>query len=191
LRGQGYTYAEFLKEVKLEILIGQLQHAALSSQINISKEQVQAKLNELKNNPQFASEYHVIDILVPLKDNPSQAEIAQAKKQALTMKRHLQNGANYKSIADHDDTDLGWRTLSQLPTIFADQVVKLKAGGVAGPLQAANGFHVIQLLKIRKSTNPLPTMRQVQERLYMMQVQKQMAKWLKGLRDQSDVQIYD
>lgn len=191
LHKQGYSYDEFLKEVKTEILIGQLQHDALSSDINISKEQVQAELNKLKSDPQFASQYHVVDILIPLKDNASQAEIAKAKKLALALKAHLQKGVSYKNIADKDDTDLGWRTLDQLPTLFANQVVKLKVKGVAGPLRAANGFHVIQLLNTKKSKNPMPTLREVQEHLYMMQVQKKLAKWLKNLRKQSDVQIYE
>ncbi len=191
LRQQGYTYDEFLKEVKQEILIEQLQHAALGSQISLSKEQVEAERNKLRSDPQFASQYHVVDILIPLKNNPSAQETANANKLALKLKSDLQKGVSYRNLIDHDATDLGWRTLSQLPNLFSTEVVKLKVDGVAGPLRAENGLHIIQLLNIKKSKQPLPSLRQVQEHLYMMQVQKQMVKWMKQLRDQSDIQIYD
>jgi peptidyl-prolyl cis-trans isomerase SurA len=191
LHKTGYTYPEFRKEVRTEILIGQVQHDALASNISMTKAQVTAEYNKIKSDPHFAAQYHVVDILVPLKDGATAAQVAKAKKLAMQLKAHLEKGASYKYVADKDDTDLGWRTLAQLPNIFADKVGALKIGGVAGPLRAPNGFHVIQLLNKKKSSNPLPSMQQVQQRLLMEQVQKQMGVWLKNLRKQSDIQIYE
>lgn len=191
LKNLGYTYSQFRDEVRTEIMIGMVQHNALAGRISLSQDQVQAEYNKLKSDPHFAAQYHVIDVLVPLGDNPSSAQVVAAKKTALALKSQLQRGVSYKSLRTNNVDDLGWRTLSEMPTLFASQVKGLKARGVAGPLRAANGYHVIQLLSMKKSASAMPTMQQVQQHLLMQQIQKQMADWLKQLRKQSDVQVYE
>ena len=46
--------------------------------------------------------------------------------------------------------DLGWRRLSELPTLFADEVLKMKPGQTAGLYRNASGFHIIQLIEKRQ-----------------------------------------
>lgn len=187
----GYTMDEFKKELRDEILIGQLQRQALSDQVTISKEEVLAEYNKLKNSPDFASQYQVIDVLVPLADNASDSQIAKAKQQANAFKAALLAGKSYKTLGSNNVSDLGWRSLDELPNLFASPVEKLSVHGVAGPLQAANGFHVLQLLGKKASKQPMPTLDQIQQHMFMMKLQKQMGSWLKNLRKQSDIQIYD
>lgn len=191
VHGLGFNFDQFRKEVREEIIIGQLQRQALGSKVMITKAEVMNEYNKVMSDPQFAAQYHVIDILVPLGDNPSAAAVTAAQQKAQTIKAKLAKGMSYKSVDASGATDLGWRTIAQLPDLFAKPVAQLKAGGVTGPLRAANGFHVIQLLKVKPSKQQAPTLDQVRQRLFMMKLQQQMGKWLKQLRKQSDVQIYD
>lgn len=191
VHGLGYTFDQFRKEVHDEILIGQLQRQALSSRVTVSKEEVTSAYNKIKNDPQFASQYHVVDLLIPLKDNATAAEVAAAKQKALSIKADLLKGGSYKYIDAKDATNLGWRTIDQLPDLFAKPVTALKVNGVTGPLRAANGFHIIQLLNKKPSKQVAPTLEQVQQHVFMKKLQTQMSKWLKELRKQSDIQIYD
>ncbi len=191
LQERGYSFATFQNEVKNEMLVGQLQHSALANQVSISQNDVAAEYKKIQQDPRFSAQYHIIDMLIPLPEKPTTAQVAQALKSAQELKAQLQKGMPYSTLATNNKTDLGWRTLSQLPTLFADNVVSLKAGGVAGPLRAANGVHVLQVIALRKSTTPLPSLREVQEHIYMIKIQSKMADWLKNLRKQSDIQIYD
>jgi len=43
--------------------------------------------------------------------------------------------------------DLGWKTLEQLPTLFAGSIDPLKSGGISEPIRSANGLHIIQLVE--------------------------------------------
>jgi len=47
--------------------------------------------------------------------------------------------------------DIGWRKPAQLPTIFAERVVKMKKGDVADPIRSSSGFHIIKLSDVRGS----------------------------------------
>jgi peptidyl-prolyl cis-trans isomerase SurA len=47
-----------------------------------------------------------------------------------------------------DGGDLGDRHLAELPEVFAEQVVKMQVGEVAGPIRTGNGFQLIKLLSI-------------------------------------------
>jgi len=43
-------------------------------------------------------------------------------------------------------SDLGWRTLNQLPSLFVDTVKGMGKGDVAEPVRSPSGFHVLKLL---------------------------------------------
>ena len=51
--------------------------------------------------------------------------------------------------------DLGWRKAAQLPTIFADVALEMKAGEVSAPIRSASGFHIIKVLELRGGTEQM------------------------------------
>ncbi|PHQ78310.1 MAG: hypothetical protein COB66_09150 [Coxiella sp. (in: Bacteria)] len=189
LQLEGYSFSEFKKEVKTEVTVGALQRRAVGSDIQVTQQQIATELAKLKAAPQFAKQYHVVDILTPLKENPSKAALARALATSKEMKAHLLKGASYKYISDDNDTDLGWRTLAAMPDVFASAVGKLKVGGVAGPIRAANGYHVLKLLRTKNAKAAMPTKDAVAQRLYMMKLQKGLSKWQKTLLKQANVTI--
>ena len=185
---EGYTYPEFRAEVRKEIVIGTLQHQAVSNQITVTQEEVSVEMDKLKNDPHFGNKYQVIDMLVPLSEHPTATELAQAQQQAAQLKQRLSTGTSYKKLGNsQNNTDLGWRALSELPTLFATEVSGMKVNGVAGPLTAENGLHVIQLIAVKDSP-AIPTREAVEQRLFMMKMQEQVQKWLKTIRKDADIQ---
>lgn len=185
---QGYTYDEFKQEVKDEITLGKLQQQIAQGQINVTDADIDAALSKLKADKRFAKQYHVIDILTPVDEEASKAQLARALTVSRELKAHLQKGISYKKVADKNDTDLGWRTLNDMPDIFAKQVTNLKTNEVAGPIKAANGYHVIQLVGERQSQQKLPSRDQIRQQLFMKQVDQHVEKWLKSMRKQANIE---
>jgi peptidyl-prolyl cis-trans isomerase SurA len=76
--------------------------------------------------------------------------------------QQARNGATFQALIEQANktkralagTDLGWRPFSELPDVFQMPVKTLKPNGVAGPIQAENGFHLIRLLEIKGDTSP-------------------------------------
>jgi peptidyl-prolyl cis-trans isomerase SurA len=48
-----------------------------------------------------------------------------------------------------DGGSLGWRKGSQLPTLFADAVLRLKPGEYSEPIQSSSGFQIVKLNEMR------------------------------------------
>ncbi len=185
---QGYTYDEFKQEVKDEITLGKLQQQIAQGHINITDGEVNKELNKLKADKRYAKQYHIIDILTPVDEDASKAQLARALTVSRELKAHLQKGMSYKKVADKNDIDLGWRTLNDMPDIFAEQVATLKTNEVAGPIKAANGYHVIQLVGVRQSKQKPPTRDQVRQQLFMKQMDQHVEKWLKSIRKQANIE---
>lgn len=170
-QAEGYGQDQLREEVKTEMIIGLLQRQALSSHVTVSQNEINAGLSKLKNNPQFSSQYHVIDFLTTLKPGATPAQIAQAV--------HASYGA-----------DLGWRPLTALPDMFARVVPTLKVNGLSGLIKAPNGFHVLQLQGIRSAAPSGLSLKQaVAQQIYMMKMQKALQAWEATLRKQATIQM--
>ena len=88
-----------------------------------------------------------------------------------------------------DAQDLGWRTKDTLPALFADQLKNMKTGDVAGPLQAPNGFHIIQLEGVQGGNTEAPTKEMIQNIAYQIAFQQAVKTWLIELRKTAYVKI--
>ena len=159
--GHGVIWADYRKQIKDQMLINEVLQRAVGSQINITPQEVK----NVMDAPDFASrnisQYHVGDILIALPDEPTSEQLQKANTEALSIMKQLKGGANFKTLAaanSNSDTalsggDLGWTSLEQLPTIFADKVKVMKTGQVAGPIRTGNGLHVIKLLAVKQKDN--------------------------------------
>lgn len=154
----GVSQQYLRQQMKIQLMIEQLQQKAMASQIHISGQQLDNFVRQMANNPQAQKQYHLKDILISLPNNPSSQQIEQAHDRAKVLVDSLDAGADFTKVAlaqsDSQSTlenggDLGWRTVSELPAIFAQQVVKMKPGAVAGPIRSPNGYHIIKLIAVR------------------------------------------
>ena len=72
--------------------------------------------------------------------------------------------------------DLGWRSLSDLPTIFSDRVKNMKPGQISNPIKAPNGYHILKLLSTRTGGSTL-TDQQIQNIIMQQKFGKALKKW--------------
>jgi peptidyl-prolyl cis-trans isomerase SurA len=163
LSQQGISQAEYEHTLKTQLIIRSLEQQVVSGSIFITPQQVDDYLKAQANQPGANSQYDVAHILIAFPDHPTAAQRDATKVKAERVYAKLQAGMNFTSAAmqysDSGDAsqggDLGERPLSQLPTIFAQQVQNMKPGQLAGPLEDSNGYHIV-LLKSIQSPPPTP-----------------------------------
>jgi peptidyl-prolyl cis-trans isomerase SurA len=79
--------------------------------------------------------------------------VRAAQERAEAAARELRQGADFRQVAISysqgqtalEGGDLGWKTLAQLPTLFAEAARKLQPGQVSEILRSPNGFHLLRL----------------------------------------------
>lgn len=152
-------FTEYRNNIRKQMLIAQLQQELIGKKVAIQKEEVdkylQQKTQQIKNQQQ----YHVKNILIPLPESPTPAQVSQAKKQAYRLLKTIRGGTSFSKAAIERSSgysalqggDLGWRKLAELPTLFVPHLTHMKIGEVAEPIQTANGFHLIKLIAIKKA----------------------------------------
>lgn len=162
LAAQGVDFANYFKDIREQMIISQVQRSQLSSNITISDDevkQIEAKIKPMR--AEGSQRYHLIDIFVPLPENASPDALKAAKGKVDKCLSDIRSGVDFSQLAiaaaleSHIPAggDFGWRTINQLPDIFAQNIQKMSSGQVMGPISASNGFHIIKLLGIEGVDN--------------------------------------
>ncbi|MCP5195905.1 MAG: peptidylprolyl isomerase [Gammaproteobacteria bacterium] len=165
----GISFAKFRDEVRRELMTARLRQKVIDSQIQISDQDVESVQTQLTGQtaPGTGGEYHIAQILIAVAEGASPEQIATAKRQAEDVLARLNQGDDFGRLAASvsagqqalEGGDLGWRRADQLPTLFADVVLKLQPGQFSELIRSPSGFHIVKLLDIRGS-DPRPNTQQ-------------------------------
>ncbi len=157
LAAEGIDYAAYRQELREELTIEQLEQNEVFGRISISPRELEQCLVRLEAAQSGQFDYLVSHILVGLSASADQDEISAARELARDIVAQLNDGEDFARLAvSHSDGQtaleggsLGWRQGAQLPTVFADQVLRMRPGEVSEPIQAASGFHIVKLVDMR------------------------------------------
>jgi len=156
LEQDGVSYLEFREQIRREMIIGRLQRNLVNRRIAISDKDIDDLLDSPYYQQLLSDEFRVGHILLTFPDDdPAAAEAAQDKARSLVTE--LRGGADFRQMAIANSSsstaleggDLGWRRAGELPSLFAEEVVRLKVGETADPIVTRGGVHIIQLLEQR------------------------------------------
>jgi len=153
LAQQGIDYRTYREEVRRQMTLQMLRQRDVIGRINISPRELDQAMARAKDSPNQNTEYNVSHILVsvPVTASPEQIEAREARAKEAYDKAKAGEDFAQLALTYSDSTtnieggSLGWRKGSQLPSIVADQVAKMKAGDVSEPIRTPSGFHIFRL----------------------------------------------
>lgn len=165
LENEGYDFATFREDIRREILINRVQQRQVSDRITVTKQEIDNFLDAQRAHGNTGVEYHLDHILVAVPDAASSERIQAARKKAEGILTKLRAGANFQetaiAVSDGQQAlqggDLGWHKAAELPTIFVDQVLKMKTGDISNLIRSPSGFHIIKLLEQRNGERHIVT----------------------------------
>lgn len=157
LAQQGIDYRSFRDEIRRQMTLQLLRQRDVIGRINVSPRELEQFIARQQNAPDRNAEYNVSHILVsvPVSASPEQIEAREARAREVFGK--AQAGEDFAQLAvTYSDSStnieggsLGWRRGSQLPSILADQIPKLRPGQTAEPIRTPSGFHLFRLNEVR------------------------------------------
>jgi len=165
LEHQGMTYKGFLDNMRNEIIINQLRSREIGGRIKVTDREIDHYLETQGKVGEEAAQYHLGHILIAVKEAASATEIQKAQSKADNLVKKLRAGQDFSQAAmseSEDDNalkggDLGWRTVNDIPTLFADKVSQMRTGEVADAIRSPSGFHIIKMLEIKGFDNHIIT----------------------------------
>lgn len=192
LSKQGMNFNRFRAQLKEQMTIHEVQRNALGGKIKVTDDEVRAyiKSGAAQNNPNL--QYRLDDLLIPLDDASSAETIANAQKQAQELLQKAKQGISLSELANGANpplhyTDLGWRRIAELPSLFAEAVVNMKTGAVKGPIKAPNGLHLIKLIELQGQKTL--TEEEAKNFLFQKKLKEQLDAWLQQIRKSAYVKI--
>lgn len=157
LASQGVDYASYRDNMRKEITLTSLRQRDVIGKINVTPRELEQFIERQKRMPSETMEYNVSHILIAVPQDASQAQVDELSKRAQDIFVRSTGTEDFGRLAvaySNSQTalesgSLGWRKGPELPTFFAEEIVKLKAGGISKPIRTPSGFHLIKLNETR------------------------------------------
>ena len=176
LEAQGINYRAYRDEVRQELVLGQLRQRDVYARIYISPREVDQCVAKALAAPEDRLEYDVAHILVAIPATATPQQMAEERTaRAQGVYERAKRGEDFSDLAVSysdagtalDGGKLGWRKVSQLPSIVAEVVPSLKPGDVSEVIRTPSGLHIFKLVDTR-STQPAALVAQVHARHILM-----------------------
>lgn len=161
---EGGSFADFRSSLRDELVIQRLRQSFAQSRISVSDAEVDAALSTQQAGG--SAQFRLAHILVALPENATPEQIATGQQKiegikALIDKGEMDFAAAAVRYSDSQNAleggDLGWRSLSEIPTAFAATISSMQPGQVIGPTRGPSGFQLLKLVETRDASQAAPT----------------------------------
>ncbi len=155
LAQDGIAWTKFREDIRGEITIVRLREREVDSRIIVSDGEID---NFLESAGAMGNEeYNLAHILLRVPEQAKPEQLARLQARAEDIVAQLRKGADFAQLAaaNSDAPDglsgglMGWRSRERLPSLFAEEVVKLKPGEISSVMRSPAGFHILKLLDRR------------------------------------------
>ena len=196
---QGVSYEDFKQNIRNQVITQQVVRDEVGRHLNITPSQEQAFYQQHLKDFEQPEQVHLSEILVPTPENATDAEIAEAQTKAEGLEGKLKGGASFADVAKSSSGgptasaggDLGDFKRGMLGDVLEKATFDLPVGGYTAPIRTRQGFVILKVDSHQKAgTPPLQEVEgQVQEGLYMSQLQPALRTYLTQARQDAYVEI--
>jgi peptidyl-prolyl cis-trans isomerase SurA len=157
LASQNIDYAMYREDSRRDLVIEQLEGRDVVARIAITPREIEQCLADNDASATNEFDYNISHILISIPANASPADVEAARRRIDDIHARLVAGEEFAQLAIQvsqaqtalEGGSLGWRKGSQLPTLFADVVVRMQAGEFSEPLQSSGSFQIVKLNEMR------------------------------------------
>jgi peptidyl-prolyl cis-trans isomerase SurA len=169
LAAENIDYTQYREDSRQDLILEQLQQRDVISRISITPRELEQCLVVSDATAANTFDYNISHILISMPAAAGTQEIEAARRRIEELHARLDAGEDFGRLAvatSHAQTaleggNLGWRKGSQLPTLFANIVVRMKPGEYSAPIQSGSGFQIVKLNDMRGAERTLVDQLQV------------------------------
>ncbi len=163
LAKDGVSMTKFRSDIRSEITIARLREREVDGRINVSESEIDNFLTSQAANTENQDEFEISHILIRTPEEGATEDIQKAKTKVEAAINELNHGKSFAEVsASYSDAPnaleggkLGWKSGTQMPSLFLDALKTMQVGDISAPLRSPNGFHVLKLSNKRGGNSPL------------------------------------
>ena len=196
---QGVSFEDFKAQIRNQILTQQVVREEVGRRLQMSQADEQGYYDAHKADFEQPEQVRLSEILIPLAENATPAEIGTAEAKANDVKSKVMAGGDFADLAKKYSSgpsaaqggELGQFKRGALAKVLEDATFSLPAGGSTQPIRTRQGF-VILKVNSHDQAGPAPieqVEQQIQEALYTQAMQPALRAYLTKLREDSYIDI--
>jgi peptidyl-prolyl cis-trans isomerase SurA len=163
LEEEGITFRKFREDIRNEIILARLREREVENRINVTEAEIDNFLTTQSSRHDAQDEYEISHILIRAPEEGSPEELQKLRNKAEQALKQLQSGTDFAQVsASFSDAPnalegggLGWKTSTQLPSLFIDALKNMQPGQLTPILRSPNGFHILKVTNRRGGSSPL------------------------------------
>lgn len=158
------VYLQTREEVRKQLSMQELQRGMVNNRIAVTEQEIDNFLNSEMGKEVMAADYLLDHMVIPVAETDT-PEIREEKlRYAADLVSKIRDGQSLPQVGSAaaregrfmiDSTNFGWRKANRFPNLFSDIVSTMSVGQVEGPIEAGNGYHIIQLADKRGGTEQI------------------------------------
>lgn len=150
----GQDYVQMRQSLRRDLAIQRVQQGNVMRNINITEKEIDNFMATEEGLAMTEPQYRVIQALLPVTSSDTAEQKRQKEEFVDSVLAGILAGTAFEEAVSISGPyqfgggDLGWRKLSDIPSMFSDIVPSL-AKGATGKVQSASGFHLVHLADSR------------------------------------------
>jgi peptidyl-prolyl cis-trans isomerase SurA len=198
---QGVSYEDFKANIRNQIITQDVMRQEVGSTINITPGEAREYYDQHQQDYTQPESVHLSEILVSTGDDGSDdpKKVAAARQKAENVEAKLSAGGNFAELARTFSDgptaagggDLGTYKRGALPAELENATFSLKAGEWTQPILTRQGWIILKVVD-HTPAGPEPynqVQEQVEDALYMKQMEPAIRQYLNTMRDQAAIWI--
>jgi peptidyl-prolyl cis-trans isomerase SurA len=139
------SFESFRREVRQQLVLSRVQRGLVGPKVFISDQELSNFISSTEGQNLILVEYKIKEILV------------KSKVVADSIKEKIDKNINFSSLLSEfnegeEIAEVPWVKLSQLPSLFADEVKEMTVGSIKGPIKSGAGYHFLKIEDKRGDT---------------------------------------
>jgi peptidyl-prolyl cis-trans isomerase SurA len=180
---RGIALSTLRTQLRDQIILSRLQEREVDARVRITDAEVENAMTarQTANADPMAQEINLAHLLVAMPENPTAAQLAQARAQAQQWVARIRAGEKFETLVKElsasdraNGGQLGLRRADRYPAIFVDAIQNLAVGQVSEPVRSGAGFHVLQLVE-RRFGSLVQTVTQTRARHILLRLTPQLS----------------
>jgi peptidyl-prolyl cis-trans isomerase SurA len=196
---QGISFEDFKAQIRNQILTQQVVRDEVGRRLQISQGDEAKFYAEHKSEFTQPEQVRLSEILIPLPETASQAEISQAEAKANDLKSKVMTSGDFADLAKKfsggpsaaQGGELGLFKRGALAKVLEDQTFDLKVGESTQPIRTRQGFVILKVTEhVQEGPAPMTAVEpQIQEAMYMQAMQPALRAYLTKAREQAYIDV--
>lgn len=153
----GSSWSAYRDEVRRQMITSEVQRNAVQRRVYVSPQEIDNLVELIDQSSNQEVEYRLRQILVGIPDGASSSEVAEASRRAESILQRIDDGEDFAQLAYTasagrealEGGDMGWLSVNEMPSLFADVVSNKREGDILGPLRSGVGFHILKIDETR------------------------------------------